>query len=112
MAFGLLVATIDFYHIAEALEGVERQTYGQDEVCLVEETLVFEDKEDGEGRDDAGHQPSFTFARIATTALNHQRCEIVNDDSGEEYEYIYRLEPHVEETAGCQKPSPTPLVGQ
>ena len=39
----LLTATIHLYHIAEALEGVERQPNGQDDVGFAEQPLVLED---------------------------------------------------------------------
>ena len=112
VAFGFLGATIDLYHIAEALECVERQTDGQDDMCLVEESLVFEDKEDGEGGDDTCHQPSLALAGGAPIAFYHQRGRIVNNDSDKKDKDVYGLKPHVKEAAGRQEPSPPPLVGQ
>ena len=110
MSFGLLVATVDLYHIAETLEGVERETDGENEVCLVEEALVFEDEDDGEGGDDACHKPSLAMSWVATATLNHQRSRVVDKDGGEENKDVDGLEPHVEEAAGRQEPTPAPLV--
>ena len=112
MLFWLLVAAIDLYHIAEALEGVERQADGEDDMCLMEESLVLEDEEDGESGDDACHQPRLTFTWIVAATLNHQCCGVVDEDGGQQYKDVYGLEPHIEEAAGSQQPAPTPSVGQ
>lgn len=112
MPFGLLVAPIYFDNIAEALEGMERKTDGQDEMRFMEQALVFEDKEDYECGDDAGHQPRLALAGVTPIAFYHQRGGIVYNDGDKKDKDVYGLEPHVEEAAGGQEPSPPPLIGQ
>ena len=128
MPFSLLVAAIHLDDITHALESVERQADGQNDMRqemglyaqrgteLVEiggkKVQILENQQHRERTHDADDEKCFLQFVLVGITFHQDTRRIIDDDGDQQDEDVLGHKPHVEHAAGRQQHQPSPLVGQ